>query len=146
MAQALLNRLVVALAQAALLLSSWGVCAAWAAEQSPAQSRPFYVDTARGDDNASGELDKPFRTLRKALAVVDKRVQSGVRSDKIFLRGGVYKHEQPLAKGEPVYQLNLRGTADDPAVLSAMSAFCSAAATTISSRSPATRIMSASTR
>jgi hypothetical protein len=79
-------------------------------------SEEFYVDGNKGSDYASGRLDKPFRTLQKALQVVSIRVNQGIRSDKIFLRGGVYRHDST----ETLYQLNLKGTADDYALLSAM--------------------------
>ncbi|MBN1673822.1 MAG: right-handed parallel beta-helix repeat-containing protein [Kiritimatiellae bacterium] len=80
----------------------------------------FYVDAAKGGDENPGTLAAPFRTLRQALGVVNTRAAAGVRSDKIFLRGGVYKEEKPAKQGEGLYQLNLRGTPADHAVLSAM--------------------------
>jgi hypothetical protein len=81
-------------------------------------SRSFYVDPSKGSDRADGSLASPFQTLEKALAEVDSRVRTGIRSDKIYLRGGVYRNDTPLTK----WLLNLRGTPDDLAVLSAMPA------------------------
>jgi hypothetical protein len=85
-------------------------------------SRSFYVDPAKGSDGADGSLASPFRTLERALAEVDSRVRRGIRSDKIYLHGGVYRNETQVTK----WLLNLRGTPDDPAVLSAMPAAANA--------------------
>ncbi|MDO8542148.1 MAG: right-handed parallel beta-helix repeat-containing protein [Opitutaceae bacterium] len=84
----------------------------------PHGSRAFYVDPARGNDHNDGALATPFRTLSPALAVVDGRVRQGLRSDKIYLRAGVYRNELPVTK----WRLNLRGTPEDFALLSAMPA------------------------
>ena len=81
-------------------------------------SRSFYVDPAKGSDRADGNLASPFQTLERALTEVDSRVRSGIRSDKIYLRGGIYRNDTSVTK----WLLNLRGTPDDPAVLSAMPA------------------------
>src|SRR5690606_2482173 len=90
-------------------------CAASAA----AGPRAFYVDPGKGSDEASGSLAEPFRTLDRALEAVDERVASGVRSDTIYLRGGVYRKD---GSSETLWKLNLQGTPEASAVLSAMPA------------------------
>lgn len=96
------------------------LCGAIQASASPASpgSRSFYVDPAKGSDRADGRLSSPFQTLERALAEVDARVRHGIRSDKIYLRGGVYRNDTPKTK----WLLNLRGAPEDYAVLSAMPA------------------------
>ena len=84
----------------------------------PPGAQSFYVDPARGDDTNGGSVDRPFRTLSRALAVVDARVKQGIRADKIFLRAGVYRNDTTATK----WRLNLRGTPDDYAMISAMPA------------------------
>jgi len=81
----------------------------------------FYVDPARGSDDNPGAISAPFQSLRHALGVVSRRVEAGILSDKILLRGGVYKVDEALEDGS-LYRLNLKGTPDDYAELSAMSA------------------------
>lgn len=81
--------------------------------ESPAM---FYVDAQNGDDSNSGAIDRPFQTLDKALEVVTERVQQGIRSDKIYLREGRYKKVSDTT----LYRLELKGTPDDYAELSAM--------------------------
>lgn len=76
----------------------------------------FYVDPVRGNDGNPGNVNKPFRSLDKALLVVGQRVKRGVRSDKIFLRGGVYRK----ATDKTSYLLELKGTPDDYSLISAM--------------------------
>ena len=76
----------------------------------------FYVDPAKGDDRNRGTLEKPFRSLDKALLVVGERVKVGQLSDKIYLRGGVYRDTSEKTS----YWINLKGTADDYSVISAM--------------------------
>lgn len=78
--------------------------------------RIFYVSNTLGSDYNSGSIDDPFKTLEKALQVVDIRVNNGFYSDKIFLRKGVYKQ----LSTETIYRLNLKGTSEDRAILSAM--------------------------
>jgi CubicO group peptidase (beta-lactamase class C family) len=80
--------------------------------------RAFYVDPARGQDDAAGTVSSPFRTLDRALATVGRRVDAGVRSDTIYLRGGVYRK----TSSRTLWTLNLRGTPDAYTVLSAMPA------------------------
>lgn len=74
-----------------------------------------------GSDDNSGAISAPFQSLRNALGVVSRRVEEGALSDKTLLRGGVYKVNESLEDGS-LYRLNLRGTPDDYAVLSAMPA------------------------
>ena len=76
----------------------------------------FYVDPQKGNDRNEGTIDKPFRSLDKALSVVGERVKAGQLSDKIFLRGGVYRK----ATSKTSYWLDLKGTPDDYAMISAM--------------------------
>lgn len=76
----------------------------------------FYVDGVKGDDGNKGTIEKPFKTLDKALLVVGERVKKGQLSDKIFLRGGVYRK----ASKKTSYWLDLKGTPDDYALISAM--------------------------
>jgi len=93
------------------------LCGAISSAASPG-SQSFYVDPDKGSDRADGSLASPFQTLEKALAEVDARVRRGIRSDKIYLRGGVYRNDTSVTK----WLLNLRGTPEDFAVLSAMPA------------------------
>lgn len=81
-------------------------------------ARAFYVDRAAGSDQAPGTLEAPFRTLDQALQTVSERVDSGVRSDTIYLRGGVYRKESV----ETLWRLNLHGTPEAYSVVSAMPA------------------------
>ena len=78
----------------------------------------FYVDGKLGSDYNDGSLAAPFRTLQKALQVVDIRVNNNILSDTIFVRGGIYPHNST----ETLYHLNLKGTRENRAVLSAMPA------------------------
>jgi hypothetical protein len=84
----------------------------------PCAGEVFYVDPQRGRADAPGTRAEPFASLDRALAVVDARVRAGHRSDRIYLRAGVYRKDSALT----LYRLNLRGTPDAPAVLSAMPA------------------------
>ena len=59
-------------------------------------SSSFYVDPKNGKDSNSGSLSTPFKSLEKALQVVSDRVDSGIRSDKIYLRGGRYRSSKTL--------------------------------------------------
>src|SRR5687767_4371811 len=76
----------------------------------------FYVDPVNGDDQYKGTLEKPFRSLDKALEVVGERVKGGQLSDKIYLRGGVYRDTSDKTS----YRINLKGTAEDYSLISAM--------------------------
>jgi hypothetical protein len=76
----------------------------------------FYVDPVKGKDTNPGTITKPFQTIDKALSLVGSRVNSGIISDKIYLRGGVYRKES----SKTLYNLRLKGTKDDFALLSAM--------------------------
>jgi hypothetical protein len=84
----------------------------------PNRPRAFYVDPARGSDAAAGTVSAPFRTLDRALETVGGRVDAGIRSDTIYLRGGVYRKTSSTT----LWTLNLRGTPDAYTVLSAMPA------------------------
>jgi hypothetical protein len=79
-------------------------------------SQAFYVDPNQGSDENKGSLSSPFKSLGKALAVVSHRVEKGMRSDKIYLRGGVYKNDSAAT----VYRLNLQGTPDNYSFISAL--------------------------
>jgi len=79
-------------------------------------SHSYYVDPESGIDQNPGSLDLPFRTLDKALEVVNSNASHGFLSDKIYLRSGIYKK----TSDHTLYQLNLQGTHDDYALLSAM--------------------------
>ena len=76
----------------------------------------FYVDSNNGNDNNSGDIDNPFQSLDKALELVGERANKGIRSDKIYLRAGRYKK----VSASTLYRLELKGTQDDFAELSAM--------------------------
>ncbi|MCF6268983.1 MAG: hypothetical protein L3J41_04675 [Melioribacteraceae bacterium] len=77
------------------------------------KAQTYFVDSVKGSDLNSGSPESPFESLNKALEVVNERVERGIRSDKIILRGGVYKTTT-------IYKLNLKGTSDDYAMISAM--------------------------
>lgn len=91
-----------------------GACAAASGDR----ARAFYVNPEQGSDEGSGTLEEPFRSLERVLQTVSDRVDSGIRSDTIYLRGGVYRKES----AETLWILNLHGTPDAYAVLSAMPA------------------------
>jgi hypothetical protein len=74
------------------------------------------VDATKGSDAGNGSIDHPFKTLDKALAVVAARVKRGRRSDKIYLRAGVYRK----SSSHTLYHLELKGTPDDYSLISAM--------------------------
>ncbi|MCF6270848.1 MAG: hypothetical protein L3J41_14120 [Melioribacteraceae bacterium] len=76
----------------------------------------YYVNPIKGNDLNTGSVAAPFKSLHKALAVVNDRVKSGALSDKIILRGGVYKS----TKTSTIYNLNLKGTPDNYTIISAM--------------------------
>jgi hypothetical protein len=76
----------------------------------------FYISVENGNDNNPGNIENPFKTLDKALNVVKKRVDRGIKSDKIYLRAGRYKKISDTT----LYRLELKGTPDDYALLSAM--------------------------
>ncbi len=83
----------------------------------------FCVDVVNGDDDMSGSISKPFRTLNKALDVVSNRVNLGITSDKIYLRAGVYRNDgfsNAADRDFILYNVNLKGTASAPSVISAM--------------------------
>lgn len=84
----------------------------------PAAGDTFFVDPAKGSDFGPGSKELPFLTLEKALEHVRVRVTRGVRSDQIYLRGGVYPNRSTTTP----YWLTLLGTPSAPAVLSAMPA------------------------
>jgi hypothetical protein len=76
----------------------------------------FYVDPANGSDLNLGTIEKPFQTIDKAMSVVSKRISKGIYSDKVFLRGGIYRK----TSDKTLYRLNLKGTPENFAVFSAM--------------------------
>ena len=78
----------------------------------------FYVDSKNGKDSNSGDIDNPFQSLDKALELVGERVKKGILSDKIYLRAGRYKK----VSASTLYRLELKGTQDNFAELSAMPA------------------------
>ncbi len=78
----------------------------------------FHVDPARGNDAHDGSLGSPFRTLDHALEVVARRVEDGTRSDRIYLRAGVYRK----TSNRTLYRVNLKGTPANYALISAMPA------------------------
>lgn len=82
----------------------------------PQSGSPFYVDIEKGKDNNPGTISRPFRTIDKAFAVTGERVDHGILSDTIYLRGGIYRKES----SKTLYHFNLQGTPDHPAVFSAM--------------------------
>lgn len=82
----------------------------------PPGPRHFYVDPVRGGDANAGSIGAPFRSLQKALEVVRARSESGILSDKIFLRRGVYRNSST----ETVYRLRLKGRPGDEALISAV--------------------------
>lgn len=82
----------------------------------PNRPEKFYVDPLKGDDGNKGTIEKPFKSFDKALLVVGERVKKGLLSDKIFLRGGVYRK----ASEKTSYWLDLKGTTEDYSLVSAM--------------------------
>lgn len=78
----------------------------------------FHVDPAKGRDTQAGTVAAPFQSLDHALKVVAERVAAGVVSDRIYLRGGVYRKTSTRT----LYRLDLRGTPADYAMISAMPA------------------------
>jgi len=82
-------------------------------------SKIFYVDAKRGNDSYNGSIDTPFQTLSKALDTVRERVSHRILSDKIYLRGGIYRNEPEKTV---IYPLELKGTSKNYALLSAMPA------------------------
>lgn len=79
-------------------------------------SKEFYVDPVKGNDQDKGSVEKPFRSIDKALQVVAERVKRGELSDKIYLREGVYRK----ASDKTSYRLELKGTPEDYSIISAM--------------------------
>lgn len=64
-----------------------------------AEKRIYYVST-KGNDNASGTLNRPFRTAQKALAVAEKYQTDTV---EILFRGGTYQlSESVRIKGKNI--------------------------------------------
>ena len=64
-----------------------------------AEKRIYYVST-KGNDNASGTLNRPFRTAQKALAVAEKHQTDTV---EILFRGGTYQlSESVRIKGKNI--------------------------------------------
>ncbi len=92
----------------------WGVMAA----ALPLLAADFVVDPQRGSDFGPGDRERPFLTLEKALEHVRARASREQRSDRIFLRGGVYRMTSTATQ----YWLTLLGRPGAPAVLSAMPA------------------------
>ncbi len=86
----------------------------------------FYVDSNSGDDSNNGALSSPFRSLNKALEIVSNRVNLGITSDRIYLRAGKYRNDGfndgtgTANRNFTLYNLNLKGTAENPSILSAM--------------------------
>lgn len=95
---------ILALFYFTLLIFQEGIC------------KDFYVDPVHGNDNNKGTLSNPYLTLEKALKEVALRVDSGLLSDKIYLRAGVYKKQS----AKTLYQLRLKGTANNLSLISAM--------------------------
>lgn len=93
-------------------------CGSATAEGGSGGARTFYVDPAAGSDQAAGTVEAPYRTFDRALQTVSERVDSGIRSDTIYLRGGVYRKESI----ETLWRLNLHGTPEAYSVISAMPA------------------------
>lgn len=64
-----------------------------------AEKRIYYVST-KGNDNASGTLNRPFRTAQKALAIAEKHQTDTV---EILFRGGTYQlSESVRIKGKNI--------------------------------------------
>lgn len=64
-----------------------------------AEKRIYYVST-KGNDNASGTLNRPFRTAQKALAAAEKHQTDTV---EILFRGGTYQlSESVRIKGKNI--------------------------------------------
>lgn len=79
-------------------------------------AQPFYVDSEKGNDLNVGSIEKPFQTIDKAMLVISERISKGIFSDKVFLRGGVYRK----TSDKTLYRINLKGTPENYAVFSAM--------------------------
>ena len=84
------------------------------------ESKVFYIDPINGVDNNPGTIDKPFKSFQTGLDTVSRRVNSGIRGDKIILRKGIYKQTKSTRRG--LYHFNLKGTLDKPTIISAMPA------------------------
>ena len=82
----------------------------------------FYVDPTHGSDTNPGTKDRPLQTLRAALRLVHVRAQKGQRSDRIVLRGGTYRIGETLDPGRALYFVDLRGTPEHYAEITAMPA------------------------
>ncbi len=76
----------------------------------------FYVDPIHGNDQYEGSIRNPFQTIDKALSLVKERAAQGILSDTIYLRKGIYRKKSE----ETLYRLELKGTPENFAVLSAM--------------------------
>ena len=81
-------------------------------------ARIFYVSPTQGSDENNGNIKSPFQTLSKALEVVNERVDNGIKSDKIYLRAGIYRN----TSDKTIFWLNLKGTSDNYSMISAMPA------------------------
>lgn len=84
----------------------------------------FYVDAINGNDKNRGSITAPFKTLTKSLEVVSALVDKGITSNKIYLRGGIYRNDgfskKPSERNFTLYNVNLKGTSEDRSVISAM--------------------------
>jgi len=58
----------------------------------------FYVDGCKGNDENSGTVKKPFKSIERAKDAVRELVHEGLKSDiTVFIRGGTYYLDKPLA-------------------------------------------------
>lgn len=81
----------------------------------------YYVDGTNGSDSNDGSSANPFLTIRKALSTVASNVGSGKKSDKIFLKEGVYSISG-VESDDSLYTVTMTGVVDDPSLISAMPA------------------------
>ncbi len=60
----------------------------------------LYVDSAKGDDSNSGSIDKPFKTIDKALSYVEALQKMEVKGVVVFLREGTYFAHEAITLNE----------------------------------------------
>ncbi len=80
----------------------------------------FYVDGCKGNDENSGTLKKPFKSIEKAKDAVREVVNKGLKSDvAVFIKGGTYYLDKPLSfdnsdSGNNGFQVIYRRQGDKP--------------------------------
>lgn len=74
--------------------------------------KAVYVDPSTGSDRHPGSIEKPFRTIQKAIISKNK-------GGKIFLRGGIYKEQNIKINGlrHLIYPLEIAGYLNEKAII-----------------------------